>query len=126
VRRPVLAVVLVLLGVLTVVGVDLLADATQNRRDPAGDPDSTSDVIFEVGTRRYPGSVDAGTTLWVACQGTIHHETLGVEEIDEDTYRATVRPSLGEHAQRRLIGCLEDATVDRLNGHVVTIQTSSP
>jgi hypothetical protein len=120
-RRLLLAVGLVVAGVLSVVGVDALADATQNRRDPRPDPDSTSQVVFEVDTQRYPGSIDAGTTLWTACQGTIHHETLEVTEVGEDTFQATVRPELGKHARRRLVGCLEDATVDRLNGHVVTI-----
>jgi hypothetical protein len=41
-------------------------------------------------------------------------------------YRATVQPSLGELAQRRLTGCLEDATVDRLGGHVITVVATRP
>lgn len=121
-RRLLLVGALAGVGVLAVVGVKALADATQNRRDPRPDPDSTSEVVFEVDAQRYPGSIDPGTTLWTACQGTIHHETLGVVEVGDHTYRATVRPSLGDHARRRLVGCLEDATVDRLNGHVVTIR----
>jgi hypothetical protein len=121
-RRVLLVAALAGVGVLAVVGIGALADATQNRRDPPPDPNSTSQVVFEVDAQRYPGSIDPGTTLWTACQGTIHHETLDVAEIDDGRYQATVRPELGKHARRRLVGCLEDATVDRLNGHVVTIR----
>ena len=34
-----------------------------------------------------------------------------------------VEPALGEHAQRRLVGCLEDATVDLVSAHVVSVSS---
>jgi hypothetical protein len=125
-RRVLLVVALAVTGLLSVVGIKELADATQNRRDPRPDPDSTSAVVFEVDSRRYPGSIDPGMTLWTACSGTIHHELLDIAETTDGTYRVTVQPALGKNAQRRLEGCLNDATVDRLNGHVVSIERADP
>jgi hypothetical protein len=125
-RRLALVPVLVLVGVLGIVGIGALADATQNRIDPPPDPDSTSAVVFEVESRRYPGDIDPGTVLWTACSGTIRHELLDIAEVDDNTYRATIQPELGKNAQRRLEGCLNDSTVDRLNGNVVSIDRATP
>jgi hypothetical protein len=125
-RRLALVPVLVLVGILGIVGIGALADATQNRRDPPPDPDSTSAVVFEVDSRRYPGDIDPGTVLWTACSGTIHHELLDIAEVDDDIYRATVQPALGRNAERRLEGCLNDSTVDRLNGNVVSMEPATP
>lgn len=123
VKRLLLLPVVIALGV---VGVGALADATQNRPDQRADPDSASAVTFAVDTRGYPASRDAGQALWIACQGTFRNETLDLVEVSDGTYRATVRPALGEHAERRLTGCLDDATIDRLNGHVVSIAPVTP
>jgi hypothetical protein len=35
-------------------------------------------------------------------------------------------PALGTHNQRKLVGCLEDATIDRLRSDVVSIRTIAP
>ena len=36
-----------------------------------------------------------------------------------DHFSVTVSPAFGENGRKRLTGCLEDATVDRVMGHVV-------
>lgn len=117
------ALLLPLVLVAGVVGIDALADATQNRPDRQADPGSASAVTFEVDGRNFPHRQDPGQVLWVACQGTFGSATLHLAEVGEGTYRATVQPALGEHAQRRLRGCLDDATVDRLSGHLVGVET---
>jgi hypothetical protein len=118
-----LAVVLALVA-LVYAGLDLLADATQTRPDPLP-PGSRSEVVFRVGTRPGRAPRPAAEGLWHACQAqTIERRLLppGVVEVDDRTYRVVVRPGLGPHAERRLRGCLEDVTVDRVKGHVLRIR----
>lgn len=117
-QRVAVAIGLVLLGAVAVVG---LAGATQNRPDSV-EPGSASTVVFEVQGREFFGGTEPGVTLWAACQGSIESEALSVGQVDDETYRVDVQPALGENAERRLVGCLEDATVDRLAGHVVSIE----
>jgi hypothetical protein len=59
------------------------------------------------------------------CQSTFRNETLELSEVDDGTYRAVVQPALGDHAQQRLTGCLNDTTLDRLTGHIVAIDTTA-
>jgi hypothetical protein len=122
VKRVVLLVVLV---AVTVLGVDALADATQNRPDPI-DPGSTTTVEFDVATRRYSRSDDAAAqALWAVCSATTHYEIVRDLEPTDEGWSATFSPALGHHGTLRLTGCLEDTTVDRVLGRVVSI-TSTP
>lgn len=109
------------LVVLAAVAVVALAEATQNRPDSV-DPASASTVVFKVEGREFMGRAEPGATLWAACQGSIESEALSLGQVDDDTYRVDVQPALGENAERRLVGCLQDATVDRLAGQVVSIE----
>ena len=34
----------------------------------------------------------------------------------------TITPALGEHGRKRLEGCLEDVTLDRVIGHVTDVR----
>ncbi len=106
----------------TVVVIVLMADATQYtvERGRSG----TTRVVFRVETRGYRHELDdAAIALWTPCVGAVgwtdveHPRPLG-----DGRYLAAVRPSLGEHAERRLRGCLEDAAVDRVRGDVIETQ----
>jgi len=118
---------------MTVAGLVVMADATQFRGD-SGRTGSTR-VVFGIETRNYHHHADdAATALWVPCIGAVGWRSVGMpvrldcdqhrEKIDIDpsytgvTYVAEVRPSLGEHTRRRLWGCLEDGTVDKVRGTV--------
>lgn len=113
------------LGTIGALGVGALADATQSRPDARAAADSTTEITFAVEARRYPSGADAGQALWTACQGTFSARTLALTETTDGHYRAVVAPSLGQLAQRRLIGCLEDATVDRLRGDAVAVASAT-
>ncbi len=115
------AALLLALGAAGVLGVGALADATQSRPETRPAPGSTTRISFAVEARRYPSGSDAGQALWIACQGTLSSRTLALTQTAGGAYQAVVQPSLGQLAQRRLIGCLEDATVDRLRGHVTAV-----
>ncbi|HEX6419163.1 MAG TPA: hypothetical protein VFZ77_11740 [Acidimicrobiales bacterium] len=114
------AVATVVLAAGSVLGIDALADLTQNRPDAvvAG---TTTVVRFDVGTRRYQGSdLDAARALWATCAATVGGEKSGPTE-SAGSYEVTISPAIGENGRKRLLGCMEDATLDRVQGHVQAI-----
>lgn len=125
--RRVIVPVLVL--AITVAGLVFMADATKFRPDP-GRGGSTR-VVFGVETRNFHHDPDdAATALWVPCIGGVGWSTVSSPRHLRDdsayaaraytgrSYVAEIRPSLGEHSRRRLWGCLEDGTVDKVRGTV--------
>lgn len=125
-RRAILALVLVVAGVLAV---DMLGDLTQTRGDPIV-PGSRSEVTLELDAQRYKHDLDAAAGhLVAACAGSTGSVVLderGVERVERGVYRFSVEPSLGVENRRKLTGCLEDFTVDRLLADVVSVETFSP
>jgi hypothetical protein len=107
------------------IGVQVMMDATQNRPDnPA--PGSSSTIEFSVATRGFQrGEPAAADALWAVCSATISGDVSSRPEPAGDTFRVTVTPAIGHHGEQRLVGCLEDLTIDRVLGHVTEIQTTS-
>lgn len=122
---------LLLLGlvVATVFGIDWLADLTQNRPD-RNVPGSRSEVVLDVTVRHHydPGTLTTAQGLWGACQHTAFRRLVepGMVEIGEGRFRVVTEPALGEHAWRRLKGCLEDVTVDRVKADIVSKRDFPP
>jgi hypothetical protein len=115
--------VLLVLAVVGVIGLQQLANATQNRPDDVR-PGSESTVTFDVATRRYDRGDDAAAqALWIVCEGTISDQQVleGPTPV-AGGYQVVVTPSLGAHAEERLRGCLGDTTLDRILGHVESVQ----
>lgn len=116
------AVVVVLAVAGLAVGLDVLADLTQDRPDriPAG---SRSEIVLDV---RHRSTDDAAHRtaqgLWGACQGTVWQQLAepGVVDLGGGRFLLATSPAVGEHAWRRLQGCLEDMTVDRVRATVVS------
>jgi hypothetical protein len=52
------------------------------------------------------------------CAATVPGETSSLVTTDDGGYSVTVTPGIGEHGRKRLVGCLEDGTLDRVVGHV--------
>ena len=116
------------LAIAAVVGLGALMDATQNRPDDPA-PGSTSTLAFTVSTRDFPGGEQtAARTLMAVCAATVDDATITVPaqagEADDDAWRVIIKPALGEHGRKRLEGCLEDVTLDRVIGHVTDVRTS--
>ena len=106
------------------VGIVVMADATQNRPDvrPAG---SITTVDFSVSSRDYQrGDTAAATALWAVCSATIGGTVSPLPEPVGDAWRVTIEPEVGEHGRSRLVGCLEDVTLDRVLGHVVSLRST--
>jgi hypothetical protein len=124
VKRLVLGVLGALFAVVAIVA---LADATQNRPDVV-DPNSSSRIVIHVDTRGFDTEL-AAQGLFAACHQTVDSMEVqgGVTAVngEEDTFAVVVRPSLGEHSRRRLEGCLEDGTIDRVWANVVDIESMS-
>lgn len=109
-------------------GVDWLADLTQDRPDRvlAG---TRSEIVLDLQSRDRRGSaLLSAQGLWGACQGTVRHRLAepGVIEIGVGRFRLVTEPALGEHSWRRLQGCLEDTTLDRVKAHVVSKRDIAP
>lgn len=111
-----------LVGVaLLAVGIDRLGDLTQNRPDKPV-KGSRSEILLDVraGGRAGPAREAVGN-LWGACQGTVSHRLAGpVEVLGEERFRLLTEPALGKNSWRRLKGCLEDFTLDRVRASVVS------
>lgn len=103
-------------------GLDVLADLTQDRADRIP-PGSRSEIVLDV-RHRATGAAEARTAqgLWGACQGTVWQQMAepGMVELGDGRFLVTTSPAVGEHAWRRLQGCLEDMTVDRVRAEVVS------
>ncbi len=114
----VLALVLALGG-----GIFLLREATQNRPDPVLDGSRTT-IEFTVDTHtRRRGEEAAASALWAVCAATVSGQITPVPlAAGDDGWRVTIEPALGRHGHARVVGCLEDLTVDRVVGRVTSLR----
>lgn len=105
--------------------VDALGDLTQNRPDAAL-PGTSSTVVLEIDTRAAgASSVETATRLWAACAGTVpgYIDAPKIAALGSGKALIVTQPALGEHTQRRLSGCLSDATLDEVVARVVTVES---
>lgn len=107
------------------VQLELPPDATQSRPSPRVAGASTV-VELVVDQRRPRPPIEAAEALAVACHGTLHadSEFTEIAILRGDRVRLTVTPSLNETRRRRLFGCLQDATLDLVQAHVVSWTTT--
>jgi hypothetical protein len=129
-HHPVRAVgIVVVLLVVGALSVDMLGDLTQSRSDqvPVG---SRSEIVLDIDTRDYrQDRSDGARALWAACAGTTGSVLVDGPAFvpgDGDRVRLSVEPGLGRNNRRKLVGCLEDATIDRLQGTVVSVELIVP
>jgi hypothetical protein len=115
----------VLLVVVGTVAVDGLSDLTQSRPDTPN-RDADTEVVVAVDENRFRGGVDeAAAALWAVCAGQTDSRPVDggrLDEIDAGVYRVVLRPAVGEGERRKLVGCLEDFTVERVRGNVRTFR----
>ena len=100
-----------------------MAEVTQNRPDDVRAGSQTT-VTFTVATRDVQrGEQAAAGALWAVCAGTVGGEVSLAPDRVGETWQVTITPAIGEHGENRLVGCLEDVTIDRVIGDVVTIES---
>ena len=128
-KRPMMRAALILIGMATLaVFVDVLGDMTQDRPDKVV-PGAQSEIVLELRTQDYLGSpLSAAQGLWGACSGTVKEQLIdpGVVDLGGGHYRLVTNRAVGEHSWRRLQGCLEDATIDRITAEVVSKRDLMP
>ena len=117
---------IVLAGFLTVVAIQVIADETQDRNDT---PTREGRVAVTLQVRnRFSSRSELSTAeaLFFACRHVLseRYRAQGFTDLGEGRIRFTVTPGFGEHGQRRLEGCLEDATFDRVSAGVVSFDHS--
>lgn len=121
-RPPVvhLAAALAAVGAATV-GLDALADATQSRPDPRVAGTTSVVVGVDPGSARSPAA--AAAALWGACSTQLGSgfELVGTAALGGGEVRFVVRPGIGMYAERRLRGCINDATTDRIRATVRSV-----
>ncbi|MGH9223231.1 MAG: hypothetical protein ACRD2W_05495 [Acidimicrobiales bacterium] len=105
-------------------GVSGLADATQSRPDPVSG--AGTHVVMSVRTRAGLDADLAVASLWAACQPTVRATRLtALTLLGHGRYRLELSPGIGDHGRRRLVGCLEDATIERVLAQVESVRASS-
>ena len=104
------------------IGLDALADATQNRPD-AKVPGTASSVVLAVHPGSARGPVSATRALWGACTTQVggEYSLLGVTPMGGDQVQLLVSPQIGKYAERRLRGCFGDAVTDRIQATVRSV-----
>jgi hypothetical protein len=125
-RNPLARIALTIVGAaVAVVAVMGLMAATQNRPDPriAG---TSSDITFDVRVGSRPGGEAAAAQgLWAVCGATLGSVDVGPLEPAGDAWTVHVEPAVGEHAHKRLQGCIEDLTIPRVRGDLHAVTTDS-
>lgn len=121
--------VLAALVLVAVAGVDWLGDLTQDRPDHVAQG-SRSEVVLDVRVRheRGPAPLERAEGLWAACRHTVWQHTAapGVVDLGGGRFRVVTEPAVGNHAWRRLQGCLEDMTIERVRATVVSKRDIPP
>ena len=127
-RKPVVRVAQqLLLAAVLVAGVLALAGATQNRPDEIRDGTS-SIVSLDVFTSSGAGTASAAERLWQSCAGTVpsRAERDAIEVSSGTAVSLRLSPALGINGERRLRGCLEDATLDKVQAAVRRVEQLRP
>ncbi|HEY7049656.1 MAG TPA: hypothetical protein VH373_20740, partial [Jatrophihabitantaceae bacterium] len=77
-------------------------------------------VTFSVKIKRYHSVDVAANALWATCTGNIGWiDSVSPQRQPDGDYVAALRPSITADTKRRLEGCLNEATLDRVQGKVI-------
>jgi hypothetical protein len=102
--------------------VRLIMEATQDGPDPRA-PGSSSTIEFTVtANNKHGGESAAAAALWAVCSTTVDGTMSQRPQALGGAWRVTVAPEIGPRGQRRLIGCIEDMTIERVIGRVRNIE----
>jgi hypothetical protein len=125
-RRAVRVLAVVVVALSLGAAIDLVADATQSRPSGPRVPGTSTVVELDIEQRRARPAIAAAEALAVACHGTLRagSEFTNIVTLRGDHVQLTVTPALSDLQRRRLFGCLQDATLDLVQAHVVRWTTT--
>jgi hypothetical protein len=98
-----------------------IRELTQSRAESIGSAGTTT-IGIEVDQKRTPRPVtDVAEELWITCRGRLPREPelLSVTPVGTDGAEMVVGIALGRVGRSRLIGCIEDFTIDLVKADVV-------
>ncbi len=116
------AVIVAILAAITA-SVLVIRELTQARLDPVNSTEVTS-IEISVSQRQSDQPVRSiADALWVSCRLRVPSsvDLIDLETTGLDTANLVVHPALGETDKRQFVGCLQDATIDRINARVLTV-----
>lgn len=109
--------ILMVVGLFLWVFVLVLIELTQTRPDPAPVAGSSSSYLLYIELRDGgPEVMPVAESLWMSCRALSQSSeaTAAFARGEPGSIVLTVAPALGPNAERRVVGCLEDATLDRV------------
>ena len=112
----------VVAGLVATVGVDRLADLTQDRPDPVL-VDRESSVVIAAASRPERSALETTQAIWGACTTQLGRgfQVLSTTDLGGGNVEVVVRPEIGKYAERRLRGCVADGSTDRIGGSVRSV-----
>jgi hypothetical protein len=126
-RRPAArAIALVVTMVLAVVLVQGLRELTQSRPDELTAPGATT-IIVDIGQRRQIRPLDVvAADLWSSCRSRLPGpvELVAITPTVGERVRLDLDRALGHTGRARVVGCLEDYTLDLVQADVVSIDAA--
>jgi hypothetical protein len=108
-------------------GIGALADLTQNRPDALEDGGSTHLVMtVNASDSDFYSPLVAARGLWNHCRGTINqaNPVPGRLRGGDGLVTLVLEPAIGENTQKRLVGCLQDATIDHLSADILYVRSA--
>jgi hypothetical protein len=118
--RP--AAVLAITGLVLVTGVAWLREGLEHRED---DLRADRATMLTVELRATGGRVteEDARLLWLTCSRGLTREQRAADwRLSGHRMLLTIRPALGEHQQRQLVGCLEDLALDHVRAEVRSVR----
>ncbi len=118
--RP--AAVLAITGLVLVTGVAWLREGLEHREDELRSDRST---MLTLDLRATGGRVteEDALLLWLTCSRGLTREQRAADwRLSGHRMLLTIRPALGEHQQRQLVGCLEDLALDHVRAEVRSVR----
>ena len=115
----------VIAGLLLVVVAAMLVlrEFTQARLEPAS-ADEVTAIEISVSQRQSNQPVlSIADALWVSCRLRVP-SSVGLVEIGatgSNSAELVLHPALGETDRRQFVGCMQDATIDRVNARVLSV-----
>ncbi|HZB71945.1 MAG TPA: hypothetical protein VE395_07400 [Acidimicrobiales bacterium] len=101
--------------------IDVIGDVTQTRPDPNTEGLITTLVLSVSHREAGPSAVGTTEALWAACQSTLRRQLkVDVVPLKDGRVSLALTPGLGPHVHRRVVGCLEDVTFERVQVDVVS------
>ena len=98
-----------------------MAELTQNRPDVVRAGHDDDRRLLRVDPRLPAGRAGGGGRALGGVRGDRRRHASPVPEPVGDAWRVTIEPAIGEHGENRLVGCLEDVTIDRVVGQVLSL-----